>query len=71
MQHADPARRVAPDHELFVIGLGVMVGPGVAQHDVEHPQQLVRGGHDGTLVAAAHHQCLVIAAELATVRAAP
>ena len=58
-------RGVAPDHELFVIGLGVMVGPGVAQHDVEHPQQLVRGGHDGALVAAAYHQRLVVAAELA------
>ena len=33
MEHADPARSVASDHERFVIGLGVTVGSGVAQHD--------------------------------------
>ena len=34
-----------------------------------HPQELVRGGHDGALVAAAPHQRLVIATELAPVGA--
>ena len=36
-----------------ILGLRFMAGPRVAQHDVENPQQLVRGGDDGALAAEA------------------
>ena len=45
------ARRVAVHHELVVVELRVVVRLAVAQHGVNHPQQLVRHGEDRLLVA--------------------
>ena len=50
-EHADPARRVALDDEAFVVDARVGVRSVVAQHGVDHAQQLVGGGKDGPLVA--------------------
>ena len=59
-EHADPARRVAGDDESFVVDARVGVGPVVAEHGVDHAQELVGGGEDGSLVAQAGGQRPVI-----------
>ena len=63
-EHADPARRVADDDESFVVDARVGVGPVVAEHGVDHAQELVGGGEDGSLVAQAGGQRPVIPVEL-------
>ena len=63
-EHADPARRVAGDDESVVVDARVGVRPVVAQHGVDHAQELVGGGEDGSLVAQAGGQRPMIAVEL-------
>ena len=58
-EHADPPRCVACDDEVFVIDARIVVWPVVAEHGVDHAQQLVGGGEDGALVAQAGGQCPV------------
>ena len=60
-EHADPAWRVARDDEAFVVDARVGVRSVVAQHGVDHAQQLVGGGKHGSLVAETASQRAVTA----------
>ena len=69
LEHPDPARLVAADHQGLVVGFRVSVrraGPQDGMDDAEH---LVRGGDDGALLAFPQHQRLVAALEPAALRA--
>lgn len=61
--------RVALDEERFVVGGRVAVGGAVTQDREGAACELVRGGDDGTLVAAAHGERLLVRLELAILRA--
>ena len=63
LEHGDPSRRVAPNHDALVVGVGVTVDGCGAEHGVEASQHLVSGGDGGALVAPAHGEGLVVAVE--------
>ena len=62
-QLAQPTRRVAPDEQCLVVGVGVALGTAVTEHREDRGQELVRGGADRTLVAPSHHQRFVVRPE--------
>ena len=62
--HDRPYTDPGIDDEALVVDAWVGVRPVGPQHGVDHAQQLVGGGEDGSLVAEAAGQCAVIAVEL-------
>ena len=69
VQLAQKARRVALDEQRLVVGARVAVERGAAEQCEDASRQLVGGGDDGALVAAALGQRLVMCLELAVVGA--
>ena len=62
---AQPARDVAVDQQGLVVGSGIVIRRGVAQHDVKDAGHLVSRGDDGTLVSAPRRDGALVAGELA------
>ena len=65
LEHPDPARGVALDHECLVVRLGIVVRLVRAQHPICDAQHLVRRGDGGPLVTPTYGQGLVVSPELA------